>query len=203
MAILASEKVLTLDYWKPANKLQVGDYLFNKDGGIVQVKIVQEYRVEECYNITFNDHLSISGDKNLGFLIENRKYRNQIHLYKAIRKFRRPLKFINVEELQSLSLRDNRNRLAFSLPTAAPLNFPYQFLNIPPFVFGYWFFNANAKGELTFSNENKDLVIEKFKEGVELIRKAQIYAHRIDWLLSADDGEENFLRRLKDDLSKI
>lgn len=46
-------------------------------------------------------------------------------------------------------------------------------------------------------------VIEKFKEGVELIKKAQVYAQRIDWLLSGDDGEDNFLRRLEDDLSKL
>ena len=45
-----------------------------------------------------------------------------------------------------------------------------------------------------------DEVIEKFKEGVELLRKAQIYAHRIDWLVSGDDGEQTFLERLKEDL---
>ena len=45
-----------------------------------------------------------------------------------------------------------------------------------------------------------DEVIEKFKEGVELLRKAQIYAHRIDWLISGDDGEQTFLERLKEDL---
>jgi hypothetical protein len=46
-------------------------------------------------------------------------------------------------------------------------------------------------------------VIEKFKEAVNILRRAQIYAHRIDWLLSGDDGEESFLRRLKEDLSKV
>jgi hypothetical protein len=46
-------------------------------------------------------------------------------------------------------------------------------------------------------------VIQKFKEGAELIKKAQVYAQRIDWLLSGDDGEESFLKRLKDDLNKL
>ena len=45
-----------------------------------------------------------------------------------------------------------------------------------------------------------DHVIEKFKEGVRILREAQVYAHRIDWLISGDDGEENFMTRLKDDL---
>lgn len=45
-----------------------------------------------------------------------------------------------------------------------------------------------------------DEVIEKFKEGVDILRTAAIYAQRIDWLLSGDDGNESFLRRLKEEL---
>lgn len=48
-----------------------------------------------------------------------------------------------------------------------------------------------------------DEVIEKFKEGILLLKKAQVYAQRIDWLISGDDGEETFLKRLKEDLEKI
>jgi hypothetical protein len=51
-----------------------------------------------------------------------------------------------------------------------------------------------------YYHDYPDEVIEKFKEGVELLRKAQIYAHRIDWLVSCDDGEQTFLERLKEDL---
>ena len=46
-------------------------------------------------------------------------------------------------------------------------------------------------------------VIEKFKEGLEILRKAEIYAQRIDWLVSGDDGEESFLSRLKEDLDQL
>jgi hypothetical protein len=52
----------------------------------------------------------------------------------------------------------------------------------------------------TYYYDYPDEVIEKFKEGVDLLRKAQIYAHRIDWLVSCDDGEQTFLERLKEDL---
>ena len=48
-----------------------------------------------------------------------------------------------------------------------------------------------------------DDVIEEFKKGVEILRKAQIYAQRIDWLISGDDGEESFHKRLKEDLEKL
>lgn len=45
-----------------------------------------------------------------------------------------------------------------------------------------------------------DEVIDKFKEAVVILNKASIYAHRIDYLLSGDDGEESFLKRLQEEL---
>ncbi len=48
-----------------------------------------------------------------------------------------------------------------------------------------------------------DEVIEEFKRAVYYLRKAQIYAHRVDWLLSSDDGEETFLERLEEELKKL
>ena len=50
--------------------------------------------------------------------------------------------------------------------------------------------------------EYPEEVIEKFKEGIALLRIAAIYTKRIDWLLSGDDGEETFLKRLKKDLEE-
>ena len=41
--------------------------------------------------------------------------------------------------------------------------------------------------------------IREFKKGLRLLRKAYIYAQRIDWLLSDDDGEESFHERLKEE----
>lgn len=46
-------------------------------------------------------------------------------------------------------------------------------------------------------------VIEKFKEGLDILRKAEVYIQRIDWLVSGDDGKESFLRRLKEDLDEL
>lgn len=48
-----------------------------------------------------------------------------------------------------------------------------------------------------------DEIISKFKEAVTKLKEAYVYAQRIDWLLSGDDGEENFLRRLQEDLKKL
>jgi hypothetical protein len=48
-----------------------------------------------------------------------------------------------------------------------------------------------------------DEVIEEFKKGYWILRKAAIYAQRIDWLLSGDDGDESFIRRLNDELERL
>jgi hypothetical protein len=50
-----------------------------------------------------------------------------------------------------------------------------------------------------YSNE----VIKEFKKGAKALKIAYIYAQRIDWLLSGDDGEETFLDRLKNELNAL
>ena len=51
--------------------------------------------------------------------------------------------------------------------------------------------------------KSSDEIIEEFKIGYEMLRKAEIYAQRIDWLLAGDDGEESFLKRLKKELDAL
>jgi hypothetical protein len=54
-----------------------------------------------------------------------------------------------------------------------------------------------------FHYKYPDEVIEQFKDAVEILRKAEIYAHRIDWLISGDDGNETFLERLQEDFERL
>ena len=54
-----------------------------------------------------------------------------------------------------------------------------------------------------YHTEYPEEVIEEFKKGAEIIKLAQIYMQRMDWLLSGDDGEESFLERLKQDKEKL
>jgi replicative DNA helicase len=164
MAILANEKVLTLDYWKPASKLQVGDYVFDRNGQIVQVKLIQQYRATSCYEVEFNDYLRLSGDEHLGFPTETPKYRKRIYEYKHVQKFRRPLKRFTASVLEHLELKDSRNRLMFSVPTAKPLEFPHQDLPVPPFIFGFWFFNQRSNNKMAAPPKVQDYVLEKFRD---------------------------------------
>jgi hypothetical protein len=54
-----------------------------------------------------------------------------------------------------------------------------------------------------FHYKYPDEVIDKMKEGIEVLKRAQIYAQRIDWLLSGDDGIETFFERLEEDLNNL
>lgn len=182
MAILANEKVLTLDYWKPASKLQVGDYVFDRNGLIVQIKLVQQYVSPDCYEVTFNDHLRMSGDSKLGFLVETPKYRKRTYEYKHVQPFRRPLKRFTASMLDMLELKDDRGRHIFSVPTAKPLTLPHQDLPVPPFIFGFWFFNQRAHGKLAAPPNTSEFVHEKFRD----------YGYKVQMGRLINTGEREF-----------
>ena len=58
----------------------------------------------------------------------------------------------------------------------------------------------NSYGDKTeFSSE----AIKEFKTAVYQLRKAFIYAQRIDWFLSADDSEADFHERLAEELRTL
>lgn len=158
MAILATEKILTLDYWKAAYHLKPGDYVFDRKGNIVQVTLVQEYRATECYEVILNDYLSIRGDNKAEFLIETPKYRKRIVEYMGKKRFRRPLKPFTLEEIRNTELRTKANRSALSIPTCDPLKLPTQPLDIPPFVMGFWFFNRNSENRYRVPSNSYDYV---------------------------------------------
>ncbi len=44
---------------------------------------------------------------------------------------------------------------------------------------------------------------DEMKKRLDYLRKASIYAQRIDWLMSDDDGEEEFHERLSEELNNL
>jgi len=49
----------------------------------------------------------------------------------------------------------------------------------------------------------EDPVYKAMKKGLLILKIAEIYAQRIDYYLSGDDGWDNFLKRLKEDLAEL
>ena len=51
--------------------------------------------------------------------------------------------------------------------------------------------------------EYAEATIKEFKKAIEIIKQAKVYIDRIDYLLACDDSEEDFHKRLKEELSKV
>lgn len=62
--------------------------------------------------------------------------------------------------------------------------------------------DKNEWGEDVGRHYPKD-IIESFKDGLKALRVAQVYAQRIDWLVSGDDGEDSFHSRLEKELGEL
>lgn len=64
-------------------------------------------------------------------------------------------------------------------------------------------YEADEDGEIPFFPDYSEETIKEFRKGVGILKKAQVYANRIDWLMSGDDGEDNFHQRLKEKLKEL
>jgi hypothetical protein len=62
--------------------------------------------------------------------------------------------------------------------------------------------SLNEWGDRVGHGYSADTIAE-FEKAVKYLRLAFIYAHRVDWLVSCDDGEDSFHSRLKEELEKF
>jgi len=183
MAILATQKVLTLDYWKIAQDIRPGDIVFDRLGRKVRVKLAQPLDKRPCYRVTFLDGTSVAGDKDLKLPVETPKYRKRVWEYKGKFQFRRPLSNYSLGTLSEIELTNKHGRLMYSVPTAGPLELPHRDLPVPPFVFGLWFFSKRKDGTLKIPAQHFDFIVEKLKDYGYLptswrdpIKKRQVYS---------------------------
>jgi hypothetical protein len=61
----------------------------------------------------------------------------------------------------------------------------------------------NQYPEERFYITHAEDVQQIMRDAIPLLRKAEIYAQRIDWYLSGDDGDDSLISRLKEDLEKL
>ena len=61
---------------------------------------------------------------------------------------------------------------------------------------------VNEWGDRIGNDYSEETIVE-FEKAVYYLNLAYTYAQRIDWLVSGDDGEETFHRRLTDDLKNL
>jgi len=51
------------------------------------------------------------------------------------------------------------------------------------------------------SHDYTEATISEFRVALRMLRRAEIYTQRIDWLVSGDDGEDSFHKRLAHELA--
>lgn len=62
---------------------------------------------------------------------------------------------------------------------------------------------VNEEYGFSWSYDYSPETLKEFENAIEILNKAYVYAQRIDWLVSGDDGEETFHKRLKEELEKL
>jgi len=63
--------------------------------------------------------------------------------------------------------------------------------------------NNGVKDEWGYADNFSEETLQEFRNGISALKRAYVYAQRIDWLLSSDDSEEGFHARLKHDLKGL
>lgn len=152
MALFANTSIPTPTGWTAIDNLKAGDLVFDHTGLPVEVTLVQTYTPQDCYEVEFDDGLTLVGDKRLTFHLQDRKWRNRVDesQRRPNRKFKRtmtrPLLVKTVEELHDTSLLDERGWKVYSVPNCLAVNYPTRDLPVPPYVFGVWFATLTPKG---------------------------------------------------------
>ena len=171
MAITATTSILTGNDWQYAKDIRPGDWVFNRLGKPVKVKLAQMYRSEDCYRVTFSDYLTVEGDTHLAFPIEDRNYREHCWIYKGKYKKTAQPKVTKCSDLSALTDKCRQGRMKYSVPTTEPIQLPHQPLDIPPFIFGFWFIARKANKTLTVPVEFSEKVFTILKENGYKIEK--------------------------------
>lgn len=60
----------------------------------------------------------------------------------------------------------------------------------------------NEYGDGSFQRYSNETIAE-FVKAHKILKQAFVYTHRIDYLVSGDDGEETFMKQLKQELEEL
>lgn len=156
MAVTAATKVPTSTSWVQMGDLLGEDILFDHLGQPTTIKTIQHYTPTECYEVEFDDGLTIQGDKHMVLHLQDRIWRNCLTRYqnypatKKRRGFSRPLVKLPVTDISPLRI---GSRLNYSVPNCLPVQYAHRDLPVPPYVFGVWYASLTPKGRLWLRNK--------------------------------------------------
>jgi hypothetical protein len=154
MAITANTSIPTPSGWVAAKDLSIGDMVFDHLGQPTTIKTIQHYTPQECYEIEFDDGLTVQGDKHLTLQLQDKKWRDRLGEYvnlkdrKMHRGMKRPLIRLTAENLHDTDLRHKDGRINYSVPNCLPVQYPTIDLPVPAYIFGVWFASLTPRGRM-------------------------------------------------------
>lgn len=137
----------TPDGWATMASLQVGDYVFDKDGRPTQVTVKSRVKNIGVFKLTFDDTTEIRCDEE--------------HLWYMFDGTTKPVTELIVGDC---------------LPIAKPLELPEQDLPLDPYVLGYWLGNGkHTSGEISAALDDEEALRKIFTtRGFELSGQAYL-----------------------------
>jgi xylose isomerase len=63
--------------------------------------------------------------------------------------------------------------------------------------------NNGVKDQWGYADNFSEETLQEFHNGIAALKRAYVYAQRIDWLVSSDDSEESFHERLQQELKEL
>ena len=145
----------------------------------MKILSVQTYMPAECYEIHFDDGVSLIGDKHATFELQDRIWREvQSRWFRnreskfAKRGIRRPLRRMTMAKLSKEGVLDSRGRKKYSLQNTEPLQYPQTDLPVPPYVFGLWIGTRSPAGHHWLGDTDFNLMQRKVRRvGFALTKK--------------------------------
>jgi len=160
VATASSCAVPTPDGWRLASELMAGDTVFADDGSPQRVTVAHHYIPSRCYRVTFDDGLSIEGDRHMSFVLTDRKWRlrESEMLNRKNRKYMRgmsrPLSRRSVHQLLEEGLLTSHNRTQYALETCGPVQYAERNLPVPPYVMALWAATLSETGNNWVAEES-------------------------------------------------
>ena len=142
-------KIPTPNGWKTAGEIQVGDYLFDREGKPTKVLGVYPQGLQDTYEIELRDGRTVKC--------------NEEHLWTVYDSYRnsKPAQTYTLKEMYEKGARRKRG-FHFHLPTSGAVEYPEKEFKLDPYVLGSFLGDGckNDNGDFSLSSADKENVEE-------------------------------------------
>lgn len=145
-AISTDTKIPTPDGWRTAKDIQIGDFLYDRQGNPTKVLGVFPQGKIDAYKLYFSDgRTAICNDEHIWACYTSKKN----------------LKNFTVREMLDLGIKNNSGSYRFKIPHCEPVKYPKKDFLIDPYVIGVFLGDgACLERPLTISSQDESIVAE-------------------------------------------